>query len=60
MKLVFLSKSKHFVFLGIACWNPAFDVTPAEFITGIITEEGVFKPSELYDRVREIIEPLKT
>lgn len=33
---------------GIACWNPAFDVTPAELITGgIVTEHGVFKPSEL-------------
>lgn len=27
--------------------NPAFDVTPAEFITGIITEKGIFKPEEL-------------
>jgi len=27
--------------------NPAFDVTPAKYITGIITEEGVFKPGEL-------------
>lgn len=27
--------------------NPSFDVTPAELITGIITEEGIFKPSEL-------------
>ncbi|KAL9185986.1 hypothetical protein ACHAXT_005224 [Thalassiosira profunda] len=25
------------------CWNPAFDVTPAEYITGIITEKGVLK-----------------
>lgn len=32
---------------GISCWNPAFDVTPADLITGIITEKGVFKPSEL-------------
>ncbi|XP_050086029.1 methylthioribose-1-phosphate isomerase [Anopheles aquasalis] len=32
---------------GISCWNPAFDVTPADLITGIITESGVFKPSEL-------------
>ena len=33
---------------GIGCWNPAFDVTPAELITGgIITEKGVFKPAEL-------------
>lgn len=28
-------------------YNPAFDVTPAELITGIITERGVFKPNEL-------------
>ncbi len=27
--------------------NPAFDVTPARLITGIITEKGVFTPSEL-------------
>jgi methylthioribose-1-phosphate isomerase len=31
----------------VAVYNPAFDVTPAELITGIITERGVFKPSEL-------------
>lgn len=29
----------------IQCWNPAFDVTPAELITGgIITEHGVIQP----------------
>ncbi|MBD2462550.1 S-methyl-5-thioribose-1-phosphate isomerase [Oscillatoria sp. FACHB-1407] len=28
-------------------YNPAFDVTPAELITGIITEHGVVKPGEL-------------
>jgi len=27
--------------------NPAFDVTPAKYITGIITEKGIFKPSEI-------------
>uniref|UniRef100_A0A182QR25 Methylthioribose-1-phosphate isomerase n=1 Tax=Anopheles farauti TaxID=69004 RepID=A0A182QR25_9DIPT len=37
---------------GIGCWNPAFDVTPAELITGIITERGVLKPSELAEKVR--------
>ncbi|MCK4893765.1 MAG: S-methyl-5-thioribose-1-phosphate isomerase, partial [Calditrichia bacterium] len=25
-------------------WNPAFDVTPAKFISGIITEEGIIFP----------------
>jgi len=32
---------------GISCWNPAFDVTPASLITGIITERGVFRPDDL-------------
>jgi S-methyl-5-thioribose-1-phosphate isomerase len=27
--------------------NPAFDVTPAELVTAIITEKGIFKPGEL-------------
>ena len=27
--------------------NPAFDVTPAKWVTGIITERGVFSPPEL-------------
>jgi methylthioribose-1-phosphate isomerase len=29
---------------GIEVRNPAFDVTPARYITGIITERGVFRP----------------
>lgn len=28
-------------------FNPVFDVTPAKFITGIITEYGIFKPQQL-------------
>ena len=32
---------------GVDVWNPAFDVTPARYITAIITEEGVFAPDEL-------------
>jgi len=34
--------------------NPAFDVTPAELITGIITPAGIFKPQELWRRRREL------
>ncbi|KAL2649545.1 hypothetical protein R1flu_017673 [Riccia fluitans] len=26
---------------GIGVWNPAFDVTPAKYITGVITDRGV-------------------
>ena len=29
---------------GVDVWSPAFDVTPAELITAIITEKGVHRP----------------
>lgn len=29
---------------GVAVWNPAFDVTPAELIAGIVTEHGIVAP----------------
>jgi 5-methylthioribose kinase len=29
---------------NMPCWNPAFDVTPAKYITGIITEQGILRP----------------
>jgi methylthioribose-1-phosphate isomerase len=32
---------------GVEFYNPAFDVTPNEFITGIITEKGVVAPADL-------------
>eukprot|EP00099_Drosophila_melanogaster_P010374 NP_001263144.1 uncharacterized protein Dmel_CG11334, isoform C [Drosophila melanogaster] len=41
---------------GINCWNPAFDVTPASLITGIITERGVFKPAELKEAITKLLE----
>jgi len=28
---------------GAEIYNPAFDVTPAEFLTGIVTEKGIIK-----------------
>lgn len=40
----------------INCWNPAFDVTPGELITGgIATEFGVFKPGELKHKLTEAL-----
>jgi methylthioribose-1-phosphate isomerase len=33
--------------VGVAVYNPAFDVTPAKLIAGIITERGVFLPQDL-------------
>lgn len=32
---------------GSTAWNPSFDVTPAELITGFITEEGIFSAEGL-------------
>lgn len=32
---------------GAVVRNPAFDVTPAELVTAIVTERGVFAPAEL-------------
>jgi methylthioribose-1-phosphate isomerase len=33
---------------GSAALNPSFDVTPHKYVTGIITEIGVLKPSEVH------------
>lgn len=44
---------------GVQIANPAFDVTPAEYITGIITEEGIAYPpfkvslAEMVNRANE-------
>ena len=32
---------------GVAAWNPAFDVTPAELVSAIVTDRGVVPPSQL-------------
>ena len=29
---------------GVDAWNPAFDVTPADLVTAIVTEAGVLRP----------------
>jgi len=42
--------------LGVECWNPAFDVTPASLITGgIITELGVYRPHQLKDALTSAV-----
>jgi S-methyl-5-thioribose-1-phosphate isomerase len=35
-------------------FNPGFDVTPAELVTGIITPAGIFKPEELWKHRRRL------
>ncbi|MCW5850819.1 MAG: S-methyl-5-thioribose-1-phosphate isomerase [Anaerolineae bacterium] len=40
---------------GVAVANPAFDVTPARYITAIVTEEGIVRPP--YETgLREVVE----
>lgn len=34
---------------GVEVWNPSFDVTPAELITAIVTERGIFAPESIAD-----------
>jgi len=33
---------------NVSARNPAFDITPAKYITGIITEKGIIKPDQLH------------
>jgi methylthioribose-1-phosphate isomerase len=41
--------------VGALTWNPAFDVTPHSFISGIITERGIFRPPYI-DSLRRAFE----
>ena len=45
----------------VQVWNPAFDITPASFITSFVTELGVFKSDELQEKLftlkRSLISP---
>ena len=41
---------------GVAVYNPAFDVTPAELISGIITERGIISPVNT-GTVRQMLTP---
>lgn len=41
---------------GAEFYNPAFDVTPAELITAIMTEHGAIKPAELIHlRMKQVV-----
>ena len=44
---------------GAAVWNPAFDVTPASFVAGIITERGICRApfSESLKEVCAVVGP---
>ncbi len=38
---------------GVTVYNPAFEITPPDQITGVITELGVFKPETLVTEVQK-------
>ena len=44
---------------GAAVWNPAFDVTPAHLVAGIITERGICRPP-LADSLKVVCAPAPT
>lgn len=33
--------------IGCKAFNPSFDVTPAKYVTGFITDKGILKPNEI-------------
>lgn len=42
---------------GVDIYNPAFDVTPAALIAAIITERGVFSPSDIVSATKPCEDP---
>jgi len=42
---------------GVQVANPAFDVTPARYITAIITEKGAFQPKDIHKLADNKIDP---
>lgn len=52
-ELVMMSLDTRITMDGVKGYYPAFDITPPEFCTGIITEKGVYKPSELEQYFRD-------
>ena len=44
---------------GASVWNPAFDVTPARLVAGIITERGICRPP-LADSLKAVCAPAPT
>jgi methylthioribose-1-phosphate isomerase len=42
---------------GVRALYPAFDITPAELVTAIVTDRGVFAPSAIRDYPRDAPTP---
>jgi methylthioribose-1-phosphate isomerase len=43
---------------GVKAYNPAFDVTPAKYVTGIITEKGILK-APYAEKIKRVFKKLK-
>lgn len=46
--LVLESMGQRLTMDGVKGYYPAFDDTPPEYCTGVVTDRGIFKPTELY------------
>jgi methylthioribose-1-phosphate isomerase len=40
---------------NVQVYNPAFDITPAKYISGIITEKGIISPSYSVNLVKMMV-----
>jgi methylthioribose-1-phosphate isomerase len=54
-ELVMMSLDTKITMEGVKGYYPAFDITPAEYCKGIITEKGIYKPTELKKYIEEEI-----
>ena len=52
-KLVIESLGTRLTMDGVKGYYPAFDITPPELCTGIVTDKGIYKPSEVYKYFEE-------
>lgn len=53
-ELVTESMGQKITMSGVKGYYPAFDITPPELITGIITEKGIYRPEEVYQYLEQI------
>jgi len=49
---VLIINGKRITAPGVRAMNPAFDVTPAKYITGFITAYGIFKPFQITTKLK--------
>lgn len=52
-ELVMESLGKKITMDGVKGYYPAFDITPPEFVTGIVTDKGIYKPADVGKYITE-------